>query len=137
MVGPARRHHFVPAFLLAGFTALGHENSELWITDKKTRKQFARTPRTTGFENDFHTLESQIVPPDFLETELAKIEGRVAPTIKWILKNRAIPSGRAYNDLMAFIALLMVKTPKARNANQKAVGWLNKVLRKAVELQSS
>ena len=129
MPGAARRHHFVPAFLLARFTASGEKTGELWVTDFETGKQFVRTPLTTGFQNDFHTVTAEGVAPDFLETEiLAKIEARVAPTIKLVLENRTIPTGGAYTDLMYFISLMMVKTPRARGVSNYSVDWLNKLM---------
>jgi hypothetical protein len=129
MSGPARRHHFVSAFLLAGFTASGGKSAELCVTDFKTRKQFIRTPETTGFQTDFHTIEMPGVKPDFLEKEiLADIEARCAPTIKAVLADRAMPKGQAYCDLIYFTALMMVKTPKARRIAEGGVDWLNKLL---------
>ncbi len=129
----SKRHHFVSAFLLAGFTTCDDKSGELWVTDFKTGKQFIRTPLTTGFQNDFHTVQVEGVAPDFLEKEvLAKIEDRVAPTIKRVRENQAMPTGEAYHDLMYFIALMMVKTPRARSISDHGVDWLNKLMLKQV-----
>jgi hypothetical protein len=124
----SKRHHFVSAFFLAGFTACDEKSGDLWVTDFETGKQFMRTPLTTGFQNDFHTVDVEGVEPDFVEKEiLAKIEDRVAPTIKWVRENRAMPTGERYYDLMYFIALIMVKTPRARGIIDQGVDWLNKL----------
>src|SRR5947209_1504079 len=131
MAGIARRHHFVPKFVLAGFTASGKRSGKLWVSDLETGRQAQWTPKAVGYQEGFHTLESESVPPDYLETEvLAKIEDRVAPTIRGILEKREIPSGRAYAELIYFLALQMVRTPQARKVAQHGVDWMNKAVLK-------
>jgi len=130
VAGTAKRHHFVSKFLLAGFTQSGEVTDELWVTDFKTGKQFARTPATTGFQTNFHTVDIEDVEPDHVEQVLAKIEGKCAPSIKAVIRDRKIPCGEAYHELIYFMALMMVKTPKARKVAEHGAGFLNKLLLK-------
>jgi hypothetical protein len=131
----ARRHHYIPAFLLAGFTQTGSKDDQLCVTDFKDGKEFRSTPLTTGFQRDFHTVESTELAPDYLENQvLAKIEGQVAPIINSLLKSHVMPMGNDGGELLHFLCLLMVRTPKARAINDNGADWLEKLaLRTALQ----
>ena len=40
----ARKHHYVPQFYLAGFTATGNKDGQLWVFDKETGRNWPKTP---------------------------------------------------------------------------------------------
>src|SRR4051794_27329737 len=98
----ARKHHFVPAFLLAGFTPNGNRESELCVTDLETGKRFPGTPETTGYVTNLNTVVADGHRPDFIESGyLSLIEGRAAPVIADLLRDRQMPTGEAYAHLIA------------------------------------
>src|SRR4051812_14555421 len=44
------RHHYVPCFLLAGFTPSGRKSDRLWSFDNERAKPQPRTPKAVAFE---------------------------------------------------------------------------------------
>lgn len=77
----ARAHHYVPKFLLAGFTDNFREEGLLWVSDLKTGTQWPSTPRKTGHRRDFYRVEVAGVSPTFIEQDvLSDIEARQHPS---------------------------------------------------------
>jgi hypothetical protein len=45
---PARKHHFLSQFYLAGFTNLGAKDSLFWVFDQTTVNQWGAKPRNVA-----------------------------------------------------------------------------------------
>lgn len=72
----ARAYHFVPQFLLPGFTLSGSKGGLLlWASDRQTGKQWHTTPENVAFRKDFYRIEVSGLAPDAIEAGLSEIEG--------------------------------------------------------------
>lgn len=127
----ARAHHYVPQFLLAGFTPLGSKEDFLWTSDRQTGRQWHTTPENVAFRKDFYRIDVSGSAPDTIETSLSKMEDHAAPVIRDILRTRAIPHGDDYVTLMNFMALMCVRVPSGRDMVNHGVDFINKQLLRA------
>ena len=52
-----RKHHFVPAFYLRGFTDPSSDNM-IWVYNKGSNNPFCEKPENIGLEKHYHTFEN-------------------------------------------------------------------------------
>ena len=111
----ARKHHYVPRFYLAGFTAAGTENGQLSVLNLYTGKAWKSTPATAANDRDFYRLDAGD-DPLALERMLGQIEGNTKHLIQEIdrSKNLPDPQGEAYLELMFFLAVMVARVPRRR-----------------------
>lgn len=111
---PPRAHHFVPEFLLAGFTPSGTKDDYLHVIDQKQAKRWRAKPKEVAHERDFYRVEAPGVKDDTVEEGLAKIEALSATVIKTIAEKKVLPEGEDLLTLMTFVALMAARTPRVR-----------------------
>lgn len=133
-----RKHHFVPKAHLVNFTVNGKLDGKLHIFDFKTGNQFSSTPEGIAHKRDLYAVETIDDNPDLLEDAFAELESEAIPIVKEIISNMSIPTGRKYETLITYIALLSERTPsriKHMASNFEAIGKL--MLRTDVEAPNS
>jgi hypothetical protein len=109
-----RRHHFVPKFLLAGFTPAGSVDELLWVHDARTSSAPRQArPSSIAFENDFYRVDVGD-DPVAVERLLGEFETKAAPIVREIADTWDVPSEKRLNDLLRFVALLVVRGPRHR-----------------------
>ncbi|OWA35580.1 hypothetical protein B9G55_13210 [Saccharibacillus sp. O16] len=111
---PARNHHFLPQFYLAGFTNQGSKNNQLWALDHQTGRQWEAKPRNVAFKKDFYNIDLPDNETDDFEKALAEIENLAAPVIKRVLETKQIPADQDYEIFICFVALLACRVPARR-----------------------
>lgn len=110
-----RRHHYIPASYLAGFTQSGNRDSKLYVFDQESLKSWVSTPEETAHERDFYRLDPDENIDEFaVEKALGEFEGISIPVLKKIVETYEIPTGEEFNLLLNFISLMIVRTPHAR-----------------------
>jgi hypothetical protein len=110
-----RKHHFVPAFYLAGFTAGGGRDDRLFVFDRERKKQWPSTPTGAGYSNDFYAVQG--IPnqgPDSVEVRLAQMESKCSDALRRIIAVRTIPDDEDFGELMAFVASMAARGPRFR-----------------------
>jgi len=122
----ARAHHFVPQFLLAGFTPLGSKEDFLWAFDRKTGKQWHTKPANVAHRKDFYRVDVPGVPPDVVESGLSKMESHSSNVIREIIRTKTIPRGDDYVTFMNFTALMSVRVPSGRDMINQGVDFISK-----------
>ena len=130
MPNVARAHHFVPDFLLAGFTPAGSKDDFLWASDLQTGKQWNTKPKNVAHRRDFYRVDVPGLDPNAIESGLSTIEGQASGVISEVLKTHAMPSGDDYLILMNFLALMHVRVPRARDSMNQSVDIVSKHLLK-------
>lgn len=108
-------HHFLPEFYLQGFAA--REMSQDWIhtLDLSNGRSWKKIPKEIAVQRDFYAAELEGF--DFVEMErgLAKVEGWIAPVVKAVRDDLALPSDNLKLDyLINFVATTAVRVPKVR-----------------------
>lgn len=107
-----RRHHFVPRFLLAGFT---NDDGVLFVHDlHRRRRPWPVKPEGAAHERDFYRVNVPGEPPSLAEDALSRIESEAAPLIRRVIDEQTLPSGVERETLLWFVALLAVRVPKQR-----------------------
>ncbi|MGM1022997.1 MAG: DUF4238 domain-containing protein [Bacillota bacterium] len=110
---PKRNHHYIPKFHLGGFTKKGEIESPLWVFDTKKGKQWEAKPNSVAFQKDLYKIDLPGIKTDVLEDLFnIEIENKVAPVIKNICTNYAMPKNDNHILLMNYIALLAMRTPE-------------------------
>ena len=108
-----KQQHFVPQFLLRGFTS--GKKGQLFAFDKHTQRVFKTTPRNIAAGKGFYDLK---VPAGVLTLEpaLAKLEETAAPIVKQVRRQESLasltPSDREI--LAAAWAVQFVRTQNKR-----------------------
>ena len=123
------RHHYVPRFLLAGFTPWGRKSDKLWSFDRERTKPEHRTTKAVAYEEDYYAVDVPGQPKDLIEPYFSKVETIAAPIIRDIVANRAIPAGTDYDNLMYFLGLMNGRSPAFRDAlvGFQEESWHNRV----------
>ena len=116
MANRPKKHHYVPAFYLAGFTVAGSDNSRLYVFDQSQIKIWPATPRTVGYANDFYVtdLGPGVDPTAFESRVLAGVEGKASGVIRTAIETERLPEGPDLNVLLNFVALMAARTPRIR-----------------------
>ena len=111
-----RRHHYVPAFYLAGFTLQGSRNSELFVFDCGQAKSWKSTPGKTGHQRDFYSVDlgSDVHSGTFESKVLSEVDGRCSRVIRETISSRRLPEGEDFSVLLNFVALSFVRIPRTR-----------------------
>ncbi len=115
-----RKHHYVPQFYLAGFTDNRTPDGRLYVLNTVERRQWPSAPKEAGHIRDFHRVNlGANVDPMAVEKKLSYVEGKQSVVLKKIVQEKALPLGdnEAMADLMLFVALMAVRTPRFRRKN--------------------
>jgi hypothetical protein len=78
----SHRHHYVPEFYLAGFTASGEKDDFLFVFDKDKKKQWKSKPNSIAFEHDYYRFDFKGLGPDYIEKNFAIFESKASKVIK-------------------------------------------------------
>ena len=117
--GDARNHHFVPQFYLKGFAKLRSKDAKLTAFNLTTGKQFETRPRNVAAKRDYNRVEIEGVDPNFVETEMAKIEGNLDAAFKRIIDAESIEDRDDFSWMLVLISRLAVTSPAFRNQRDK------------------
>jgi Protein of unknown function (DUF4238) len=112
----AWRRHYVPCFILAGFTPSGSQSDKLLSFDRERTRPEHRTPKAVAFEYGYYAVEAPGEPADRVEKYFSLVETIAAPIIRDIIANRVMPTGTDYADLMYFLGLTNGRSPSFRDA---------------------
>ncbi len=112
----AKKHHFVPQFLLKKFS-FGKKNRErIWVFKKASGKSFAASVSDVGHENHFYNARNLDGARLELEPLTMKVDGFCADILHQIVETRAIPVAQeSIEKLAIFIAAQMLRVPSSRN----------------------
>ena len=96
MANRPRKHHFVPAFYLAGFTASDTEDDRLYVFDQEQVRQWPSTPKNAGYEHDFYAVDlgPDVDPACFELDVLARIEPDFGRVVRAMPNKRSCLRGR-------------------------------------------
>lgn len=115
-----RKHHIVPSFYLAGFTATGQPTDKLHVFDYTTAKRYRSTPRKVGRETDFYRVDEPDADPNHIEKLMAWHEAVVAPFVQAVASG-SVTHKRQVGETLALAALLAVRTRAGRQRLQSGL----------------
>jgi len=124
----ARNHHFLPQGYLGHFTDTGTRDGRLHVFDLPTRKFFRTRPRNVAAQKDFNRIEVDGKSPDFLETELGKLEDKAVSVIREMSQTKQLAKNEDLVYVINLIALLVVRNPRARQSLVRAKQQTAKVI---------
>lgn len=116
MANRPRRHHYVPSFYLAGFTASGSAEDRLFVFDQGQIRSWPSTPENAGHKRDFYAVDlGPDVDPACFESEvLARLEAEFSRVIRRSIENESLPAGCDMDVLLNFVAVMATRTPRIR-----------------------
>lgn len=107
-----RKHHFIPKFYLAGFTASGRDDDKLFVHDKSTGRVWQSSLADAGSEKDFYMLElDDEGDPAAVEKLLSMVEASGSNAIRFLAAQERVPDGHILADMATFFGALAVRTP--------------------------
>lgn len=110
---PARKHHFVPRFLLEGWVKA---DGALEVYDLEKREWRRANPKSVAFETDLYCVNLDDVPVDHIETTvMTPIDGRVSGVIGAFREGRPMEAGAAY-VLRVLVVTMALRSPRMRDA---------------------
>lgn len=114
-----RKHHIIPAFYLAGFTATGLKNAPLQIMDFRRQHRYTSTPLGAYRQTDFYRAEEPGYDPNEIEKRLGQIESAVA-TAAQLAGTGHVPTADEVRNLITLACLMWVRSRGGRRAIQRA-----------------
>lgn len=123
---PARAHHYVPEFYLAGFTVSGSRDDQLWVFDRKQNKSWPTKPANIGHERDFYRVDIDGVELDAVEKELSQLEAQSAEALRRISVTRKMAEGEDLTRLLVFVALQITRVPQFRRMYESSMAQSTK-----------
>jgi hypothetical protein len=115
MANQPRKHHFIPQFYLAGFTASDRKDGVLYVLDKEQHIRWKSTPKGSAHKRDFHAVDlGQDEDAMVVEKGLAEMEGRWSEMLRSVIATATVPQDEAFKDLMLFIAFMFARVPQIR-----------------------
>jgi len=99
-----KRHHFVPAGLLANWTVDGSRAGRIWAFHAGRADPIPTKPDDCALERSFYALDVNGLDENCIEDAYSEIEGHSLGVIARILKDRTAPSGQDRQDLIYFVA---------------------------------
>ena len=121
-----RRHHYVPAFLLQGFTPSGERDDFLWVHDQERSKLWRAKPDNAAHERDYYRVEIPDADPNAVETFFSQVEGRTSPVIRKMIRYHELPDGEDFRVLIEFVTLLALRTPSFRALYEQNMDHLHR-----------
>lgn len=123
-----RKHRYVPAFYLAGFTETGSRTDRLFVFDQGQIKSWPSTPENSAHQRDFYSVDlgPEVDPAHFESKVLAKAEDEFSRVIRESVSQQTLPTGADFNALMNFVAVTMARTPRIRQLTNQVTELLLK-----------
>ncbi len=109
----AKKHHYLTAAYLAGFTPSGNKDDYLHVFDLVKRESRRSKPETEACQNHLYTVEALDIPDTF-ERLLAREESDILPVIKSVCQKKHF-SASELDQLLRFIALTLARLPSTRD----------------------
>jgi hypothetical protein len=114
-----RRHHYVPAFLLQGFTPSGQRDDFLWVHDREQGKAWRAKPDQAAHERDYYRVEIPETDPNIVETTFSQMEGQASLLLQEMIRSHQLPHGEDFQVLIGFVTLLALRTPSFRGMYER------------------
>ena len=105
----ARRHHYLPASYLAGFTTSGKKNGQFSVIEVETGRSFRTSPKNVAVERDFNRVYIDGMAPDVIENALAPFEQEAVQAIANIVNTGIFPKGMDYHRIINLLCLIAVR----------------------------
>lgn len=117
----AKRHHFVPAMILRNF-ACDAESSRVFQLDRRRGAPLRVSIIKAASRRHFYTLsDADGTRHRRLESWLAEVEGHAAQAVRALTADPAAVTRADAATIAYFIAMLMVRTPAAAEAEHRRV----------------
>ncbi|MEK6725694.1 MAG: DUF4238 domain-containing protein [Deltaproteobacteria bacterium] len=110
-----RKHHFVPAFYLRGFTDPSSDNM-IWVYNKGSNNPFCEKPENIGLEKHYHTFENLDGSKDTntIEDYFCHVWEGPTKTIIDQIKAGKFPVGDDRKFFASFLGLSFTRSPNHR-----------------------
>jgi len=123
-----RRHHYIPAAYLAGFTNSGEKEDKLFVFDQQSLRSWESSPDESAHKRDFYRLDPGENLDEFaIEKALGEFEGIAMPVLRKIEETKSLGTGEDFNLLINFMSLMIVRTPHTRNLFIKPMKQIAKI----------
>jgi len=117
-----RKSHYLPKFYLAGFTASGKVDDNLYVLDQASGRDWTSSPAKAATERDLYVVDlGPSENPDMVEKCLGNLEGDFASVVRGIIERQQLPTGDDFNWFLNFVALMVARIPRTRKVVAQVV----------------
>jgi hypothetical protein len=118
-----RKSHYLPKFYLAGFTANGEAEGDLYVFDQTILRDWRSSPSKSATERDFYVVDlGPTEDPDVMEKVFSRLEGDFSRVLGDIIAGHQLPSNDLdFNWFLNFVATMVARTPRTRGVAAKAI----------------
>ena len=116
----ARRHHYLSASYLAGFTTSGEKDGQFFVMDVTSGHSFRTSPKNVAVERDFNRVNVEGIDPDAIEQGLAPFEQQAVQAIRDVLTKQTLPEDKEFNPILNFLCLIATRNPSLRHSFNRA-----------------
>lgn len=123
-----KRHHYVPAFYLAGFTVDRNRDASFSVYDREKNEFRTQTPDTSAHQRYYYATETPEGKRDFsVETFFSGFENAAKPLIDK-LEQEGIITDDERATLALFFALLHTRVPQFERTSNEIYDAMQKAL---------
>jgi hypothetical protein len=111
----AKRHHYVPKFLLRHFSVVpGEQTPQIWRLDRETGRSDCLSVENCAVVHNYNRLSGDLrLPSNSFEAFLSYIEEKAAPVVKKLVAGQQIDKDER-RDIATFIFTQHRRTPRGR-----------------------
>lgn len=126
-----KRHHYIPAFYLKGFTA--PSSSLLWMYQKKFNDIKTISPSNAAVISFYYSFKNDKgdIDHDTIENLMAAIEGDAAPIFRKIV-NKQLVNESERRTFALFLSFIRLRVPNFRNNIEKSGAEVIKIMMKDI-----
>jgi hypothetical protein len=133
-----KKHHYIPACYLAGFTKEGKRTSTFLCARKDNTHQYGTNPNDSCAKSRYYKVDTLHADPLYIENWYAeKVEPMIGKTLEFISKNHILPTGDEMESLLLLVATLYLRTPNFRSSVFAPQKHIDKIIMSALANDSN
>ena len=125
-----RRHHYLTASYLVGFSDGESRTSKIYAFDKKDNRLYQTSPENSAVIKDYYTVDSPSLDPNAVEDAFAQVESTAIPILRRTADSLELPIGDDWNIFLYFISLFGARVPRVRNTFADNIAKLGRTIGK-------
>ena len=127
-----KKHHYVSKMYLKNFATGEGQKAKLVAINIEDRKLFTPGPGSIASEIDFNRIDIDGEDPYAVEKAFGKVEGKIAPALKKVIREGKFPSKEHRNLLLNLMAMFAVRNPRNRLYIEKYRDVLGEIISSAL-----
>ena len=105
----------------------------MFDAQKRMKRPVLTSVANAAVERDLYRVDTEKIDPNIMEKEyFQKVDSLIGPIIKSITENNRLPSGEYFENLMAFMAIQLMRTPAQQNRLAQPVNQVGELMMRSL-----